>query len=87
NISYRLGKKTAPGEARERLKDQKGLQESYDRMVEHLKKNEVNLDVDQLTLGVGLAMDPTTERFIGNKDADKLLTRDYRKPFVVPEKV
>ncbi len=87
NISYRLGRKSAPGEARERLKDQKGLQESYDRMVEHLKKNEVDLDMDKLTLGVGLTMDPATERFVRNNDADKLLTRDYRKPFVVPEKV
>ena len=28
-----------------------------------------------------------TERFIGNRKANKLLTRDYRKPFVVPAKV
>jgi len=30
-------------------------------------------------------MDPKTERFIGNEKANALLTRDYRKPFVVPE--
>jgi predicted dehydrogenase len=87
NISYQLGKKAAPGEARERLKDHAGLEESYDRMVEHLRKNEVNLDVDSLTLGVGLKMNPDKERFVGNREANKLLTREYRKPFIVPERV
>jgi hypothetical protein len=32
-------------------------------------------------------MDPKTEKFKGNAEADKLLTRDYRAPYVVPEKV
>jgi len=32
-------------------------------------------------------MDPKTERFIGNEAANPLLTREYRPPFVVPEKV
>jgi len=34
-------------------------------------------------------MDSSEERFIGkfSKRANKLLTRDYRKPFVVPEQV
>jgi hypothetical protein len=32
-------------------------------------------------------MDPQSERFIGNAHANELLTRDYRKPFVVPAKV
>ena len=32
-------------------------------------------------------MDPATERFIGNAEADKLLTREYRAPFIVPENV
>jgi hypothetical protein len=32
-------------------------------------------------------MDPAAERFLGNAKANALLTRDYRKPYVVPEKV
>ena len=31
--------------------------------------------------------DPATEKFIGNAAADKLLTREYRAGFVVPEKI
>ncbi|MEO6788330.1 MAG: gfo/Idh/MocA family oxidoreductase, partial [Chthoniobacteraceae bacterium] len=59
--------------------------DSYDRMVEHLAKNGVDVAKDHLTLGEFLAMDGKAERFIGNADADKLLTRDYRKPYVVPD--
>jgi len=34
-----------------------------------------------------LKMDPKTERFPWNAKANALLTRQYRKPFVVPDKV
>jgi predicted dehydrogenase len=35
----------------------------------------------------GLRFDGKTERFVGDPEADKLLTRTYRAPFVIPEKV
>ena len=57
-----------------------------DFFVRHLLK-ETNckvINLDKLTLGPVLKMDPKTEKFIGNAEADKQLTRDYRKPFVVP---
>ena len=56
-------------------------------MEEHLAANNVDLDVNRASLGVFLKMDPKTERFIGNDKANELLRRDYRKPYVVPEKV
>ena len=34
-----------------------------------------------------LEWDAKAERFVNDKEADALLTRDYRKPFAVPEKV
>lgn len=34
-----------------------------------------------------LEFDPKTERFINDDEANALLTRDYREPFVVPENV
>lgn len=37
--------------------------------------------------GKTLKFNPVTEKFIGDDDANKLLTRDYRKPYVVPDKV
>ena len=87
NISYRLGKKSAPGEIREKIKGNKEALDSFDRMAEHLKANDVDIANEQLAIGEFLKMDPHTERFINNSEADKLLTREYRAPFVVPQKV
>jgi hypothetical protein len=47
----------------------------------------VDLIAERATLGVPLWMDPKAERFVGNDAANALLTRAYRAPFVVPEKV
>jgi hypothetical protein len=87
NISYQLGAKKAPGEIKESIRGDAALAEAFGRMQEHLAANGVNLDTEQATLGVPLKMDPKTERFIGNAKAGELLTRPYRAPFVVPEKV
>jgi hypothetical protein len=40
-----------------------------------------------MTLGSTIWMDGASERFVGNKDANTMLTREYRKGFEVPEKV
>jgi predicted dehydrogenase len=87
NISYRLGKECNPDEMSEALKNNKAACETLDRFQEHLAANGVDLRVKKATMGAFLTMDPKTERFTGNDKANQLLTRDYRKPFVVPEKV
>ena len=38
-------------------------------------------------LGRTLKFDPMKVSFIGDAEANKMMTRDYRKPYVVPEKV
>ncbi len=38
-------------------------------------------------LGRTLRFDPQSLRCVGDEEANRLFTRDYRKPFVVPEKV
>ncbi len=87
NISYRLGAKQSPDAIKEAMKDQKGLAESFGRMAEHLAKNEVDITQEKLSLGVPLKMNGKTEKFIGNEKANAMLTRNYRAPYVVPEKV
>ncbi len=87
NVSYRLGAKASPDEIREKIKGERGATETFDRMADHLAANGVDLNKTKATIGPVLTMDPKVEKFIGNKDADKLLTRDYRAPFVVPERV
>jgi len=87
NISYRLGEKTGPDGIRKALKKHVGAEESFDRMLSHLQANEVDVAKDMITLGPVLTMDPKKETFPGNSKANALLTREYRKPFVVPNKV
>ena len=38
-------------------------------------------------LGRSLEFDPVKMKFINAPDADAMLTRNYREPFVVPDKV
>ena len=62
NISYRLGKKTSPDEMREEFKGNKEAIDSLERLAAHLAANEVDINVDKLTLGEFLKMDPKTEK-------------------------
>ena len=87
NISLQLGKKAAPDVIREKIQADKEATDSLERMIEHLRANDVDVQKDQLALGEFVKMNPQTEKFIGNAEADKLLTREYRAPYVVPETV
>jgi hypothetical protein len=87
NISYELGKQRTPEEIQDAVKNNKDVADALGRMEEHLKANMVDLHKTPATLGMSLIMNPKTERFIGSAKADKMLARDYRAPFVVPEKV
>jgi hypothetical protein len=85
NISHRLGKTAAPDAIREKIKGNKDAMETFGRMAAHLEANGVDVNVDKLTLGEFLKFDTKKEKFIDNADADKMLTRDYRAPYVVPK--
>ncbi len=87
NISYRLGKQASSDEIREQIKGDRDASATFARMQEHLTANDVDLSSTKATLGVPLKMDPWTEKFVGNAAANALLTREYRKPYVVPERV
>jgi predicted dehydrogenase len=83
NISQRLGATLPPDELREKIQGNAPMAEAFGRMAEHLAKNGVDLGKTPSGLGVPLVMDPATERFVGNDDANALLTREYRAPYVV----
>lgn len=87
NISYRLGAGKKPEAVKEELDGDKLLREATERMFAHLEANGVSLDSAKVNIGPMLRMDPKTEKFYGNVEADALLTREYREPFVVPEHV
>ena len=59
--------------------------EAFERLVTHLDANDVDVDAAAITFGAHLQMDPDTERFTNHDEANRLLTREYRKPFVVPD--
>ena len=87
NISYRLGQGASADAIKDNIRSLHGAEESFDRMAEHLAANEIDIAKDKVVLGKVLQMDPKVEKFIGAPEADRLLTRDYRKPYVVPDQV
>jgi hypothetical protein len=52
-----------------------------------LDKNGVDLAQYPPILGAALDLDPASERFLNSDAANRLRTRDYRAPFIVPEKI
>ena len=87
NISYRLGEAARYDKVTKSLGDNKQVVEAFENVRHNLKVIGLNLEETTYTLGRTLKIDPKTERFIGDSEANQLLTRPYRKPFVVPEKV
>ncbi len=85
NISHRLGH-TSTGEMGEKTRSSPLLTEAVGRMLEHLRANDVDVGRMPLTAGVPLLVDATRERFSGPhaEQANEMLTREYRPPFVVP---
>jgi len=53
----------------------------------HLASSLAHLGNISYRLERQLQFDPATERFVGEDEANKMLTRNYRAPYVVPEKV
>ena len=87
NISWRLGQPFSPAELRQELakiKAQEKVLDTFDRTARHLRENQVDLERTKLTLGPLLRFDSAREAFISQPQADALLGREYRQPFVVP---
>ena len=85
NISHRLGH-TSTGAIGEKTRSDALLAEAHGRMLEHLKANDVDVTRTPLTTGVPLLVDAKRERFTGvhAEQANEMLAREYRAPFVVP---
>jgi len=89
NISYRIGAEASPDEIKERIKADKAAAESFGRFQEHLAVHNIDLDKTPAILGPWIEFDSSTERFVGEfaDRANRLVSRKYRPPFIVPEKV
>ncbi|MDB5389529.1 MAG: putative dehydrogenase [Planctomycetaceae bacterium] len=88
NISYRLSEEVPFTTKPEVFKDNAAATETLERVATHLTED-VKLDLASTKLKVGrkLAIDAANETFVTDKDARKMLTREYRKPFDIPEKI
>jgi len=88
NISYRLGADRPFADAAGRFGRNSEEADAFERMREHLAEgNGLKLEGTPYRLGRRLEFDAASERFANDVEADRLLTRDYRKPFVVPERI
>jgi predicted dehydrogenase len=86
NISYRLGEQVPFDSRSKAFGDHKDVYETFARMEEHLSRgNGIKLDGQEYRLGRKLNLDG--ESFAGDDEANRLLTRAYRPPFVVPDRI
>ena len=90
NASVRVGQDASPGQLREQVKGDKLLTDAMQRFSEQLAAWKIDFTKEPWAMGPTLQIDPKTERFCGGtgyEKANTYLTRNYRKPFIVPDKV
>jgi hypothetical protein len=90
NISYYLGEnnKVSVDELKSIVQQIKSLDDNVatlERIVEKTEKYGVNLSRTPFSIGPLLKFDPQAERFVDSEEANAMLTREYRAPYVVPE--
>lgn len=90
NISYYLGEnnKVSIDEAKKQIASLPGNDDNLDtfnRTIEHLQANGVDLKKYPISMGRALKIDPKTDSFIGDPEASAMETRDYRGEFLVPD--
>jgi predicted dehydrogenase len=87
NVSYRLGEKSSFNKKNKSFASNKKGYEYFERMQEHLKENGLNLKETDYIVGRNLEFDAKTETIKGDDEANALLSRNYRSPYIVPDKV
>ncbi|MGV3608583.1 MAG: Gfo/Idh/MocA family protein [Planctomycetaceae bacterium] len=88
NISYRLGTSLGADAALKKVEavaSNDNAKDTFERTLKHLADNKVDPATVKIQVGDDLALDPASETFTGNQEAaNKMLTREYRAPYVVP---
>ncbi len=88
NLSYYLGKRASVGAIRQTLASlstHEDVADCIDRTLKHLAANGVDLAKTPMTLGPMLKIDSKNETVLDNAEACRMLTREYRAPFIVPK--
>ena len=86
NISYEMGNTMPVKEVAGEFKGDSEALETLGRFREHLGNNKLDTDDTIISMGPKLTIDSKSETFTGGQAsaANPKLTREYRKPFVVP---
>lgn len=87
NISYRLGKPQPLNVKSQAFGDNKEAYETVARFEQHLADNGISLSEGTYQLGRTLQIDARREKIVRDEEANAMLTREYRAPFVVPTSV
>jgi hypothetical protein len=87
NVSYLLGKDVPYSKQTKAFGDDTEAAASIEWVRDTMKDNALKLEEATYRVGRTLTFDPATEKVVGDPEANALLTRPYRKPFVVPETV
>jgi len=88
NVSYRTGEPESFDSLETALGRDEAVRDTVERMAEHLKDdNGLRLEGMQYQLGRRLRFDGRDERFVDDQEANALLTRNYRRPFAVPDRL
>ena len=89
DISYRLAHCKPVEEIKKTIEGNDIMAESFERLLQHLKANEIDLAKNPIAIGPMLTFDTESEKFFGEDSfyANMYLSRNYRPPFVVPETV
>ena len=90
NISHRAGEMTSIGEIEKSIQKSNIASEAFSKYIEHLKANEIDISETCATLGPWINYNPKrkiieTSGTNSNLIANSLLTRQYRKPYVLPQ--
>jgi len=90
NVSYLVGADKSNAALAESIKSSEVTKETFGRMLEHLKANDVNTDTTKTVVGPLLKIDAKTESFAGSEEFVKaankspLLKREGRGAFKIP---
>ncbi len=84
NVSQRLGSGVESEAIQKAVAGSSVMSEAFARMSAHLEANEVDLQKSPLVLGTCLVLDPAAERIRDDERANRMLTREYREPYVLP---
>ncbi len=88
NASYRLGEPVSFTPRTRALAGNTAAEDALNRMEEHLAQEcKLKLEDWKLTVGRKLTPEPSSGMVPSDPEANKLLTRNYRKPFAVPDRV